>query len=213
MRRTDIPATKSNLLRLKEHFTFVKAGHALLDQKREVLLESLIDIHREAGHLRHQLAADLAALYGVLRNALLAQGRGCVEEEALASATPVQLRVRERSIMGVVVPLLEMESGGPSGPATAPGWGAAGTAEVRQRVQQLLPSLSRLAEVEVSCRRLAAELQKTQRRVNALEHIFIPQYRDTIHFIDGSLEEKEREALFHMKRLKARRQPSTGGRP
>jgi V/A-type H+-transporting ATPase subunit D len=49
--------------------------------------------------------------------------------------------------------------------------------------------------------------------VNALEHIFIPQYRDTIHFIDGSLEEKEREALFHMKRLKARREPSSGGGP
>ena len=60
MRRTDIPATKSNLLRLKEHFSFVKAGHALLDQKREVVLEELVDIHREAGQLRQQLAADLA---------------------------------------------------------------------------------------------------------------------------------------------------------
>lgn len=210
MRRTDVPATKSNLLRLKEHFRFVKTGHALLDQKREVLLESLIDIHREAGHLRRQLTADLTALYGVFRDALLAQGRSSLEDEALAPAGPRQLRVRERSVMGVIVPLLEMEANEPSGPATAPGWGPAGTAEVRVRIQELLPSVVRLAEIEVSCRRLAAELQKTQRKVNALEHIFLPQFRDTIHFIDASLEEKEREALFHMKRLKARRQPAAG---
>ena len=213
MRRTDIPATKSNLLRLKEQFSFVKAGHALLDQKREVVLEELVDIHREAGQLRRQLAADLAMLYGVLRAALLAPGRGGLEEEALAPAEPVALRVRERSVMGVIVPLLELQNGEPSGPAAAPGRGAAGAAEVRQRVQQLLPALVHLAEVEVSSRRLATELQKTQRKVNALEHVFIPQYRDTIYFIDASLEEKEREALFHLKRLKARRAAAAGGVP
>jgi V/A-type H+-transporting ATPase subunit D len=213
MRRTDIPATKSNLLRLKEQFSFVKAGHALLDQKREVLLEDLVDIHREAGQLWQQLLADLTTVYAALRAALLTQGRGVVEEEALAPAAPLDLRVRERSVMGVIVPLLELETGAQPAPVTAPGWGPAGIAEVRQRVRQLLPALARLAEVEVSCRRLAVELQKTQRKVNALEHIFLPQYRDTIHFIDSSLEEKEREALFHMKRLKARREPATGGVP
>ena len=143
----------------------------------------------------------------------LAPRRSRRVREALAPSVPVQLHVRERSVMGVIVPLLEMEAGEVSGPATAPGWGAAGGAEVRQRVQRLLPALVRLAEVEVSCRRLAAELQKTQRKVNALEHIFIPLYRDTIHFIDASLEEKEREALFHLKRLKARRDLPGGGLP
>ena len=211
MRRTDIPATKSNLLRLKEQFNFVTAGHALLDQKREVLLGDLVDIHREAGSLWRELVADLAEVYGAFRAALLAQGRGALEEEALAPAAPLALRVRERSVMGVIVPLLELEAGEQPAPVTAPGWGAAGAAEVRQRVRQLLPALVRLAEVEVSCRRLAVELQKTQRKVNALEHIFLPQYRDTIHFIDSSLEEKEREALFHMKRLKARRESAVGG--
>jgi V/A-type H+-transporting ATPase subunit D len=211
MRRTDVPATKSNLLRLKEQFSFVRSGHALLDQKREVLLESLVDIHREAAHLRQQLLAELAVLYSVLRDALLAQGRSSLEDEALATDESITLQVRERSVMGVIVPLLEMAVGEERAPAVAPGWAAAGTAEVRQRVHRLLPALVRLAEVEVSCRRLASELQKTQRKVNALEHIFIPQYRDTIHFIDASLEEKEREALFQTKRLKGRREPPAGG--
>ena len=208
MRRTDIAATKSNLLRLKEQFSFVQAGHGLLDQKREVLLEDLVDIHREAGHLWQQLVVDLAAVYDVLRTALLAQGRRPLEEEALAPPAPVRLRLRERSVMGVIVPLLELGNDVQAEPVTAPGWGPAGAAEVRQRVRELLPALARLAEVEVSCRRLAAELQKTQRKVNALESIFIPEYRDTIHFIEASLEEKEREALFQLKRLKGRRQAS-----
>jgi V/A-type H+/Na+-transporting ATPase subunit D len=211
MRRTDIPATKSNLLRLKEQFSFVKSGHQLLDQKREVLLEDLVDIHREAGHLWQQLVADLSGVYDTLREALLAQGRGALEEEALAPAPAVELHVRERSVMGVIVPFLETQVGESLGAASAPGWAPVGAAVLRQRIQELLPSLVRLAEVEVSCRRLAAELQKTQRKVNALEHIFIPQYRDTIHFIDSSLEEREREALFHMKRLKAQRAATVGG--
>jgi V/A-type H+-transporting ATPase subunit D len=205
MRRTDVPATKANLLRLKEHFGFVKSGHELLDQKREVLLEELTEMYRETGQLRRELEAALAEVYAGLRDALLSGGRPVLEAEAMADAGTQQLRVRERSVMGVVVPLLELESTERPSPVTAPGTTPPGASVTRRRVRQLLPLLVRLAEIDVSCRRIAAELQKTQRKVNALESIFIPEYRDTIHFIEGSLEEKEREALFQLKRLKGRR--------
>ena len=206
MRLVDVPATKSNLLRLKERFAFAQSGHELLDQKREVLLGELIDVHRDAGHLRRQLEAELSGLYAALRDALLAQGRSVLEEEALAAGDSQELHVRERSVMGVVVPLLELKTTEVPVPLTAPGWAPAGAARAQRLVRQLLPALVRLAEIEVSCRRLAAELQKTQRKVNALENIFIPLYRDTVHFIENALEEKEREALFHLKRLKSRRE-------
>jgi V/A-type H+-transporting ATPase subunit D len=213
VRLADVPATKSNLLRLKERLAFVQVGHELLDQKREVLLGELVDIHRDAGQLRRQLEAELAGLYAVMREALLAEGRGVLEHEALVSGDTQALEARERTVMGVIVPLLELRTDDAAGPLTAPGWAPAGAAQARRRVRQLLPALVRLAEVEVSCRRLAAELQKTQRKVNALEHVFIPQYRDTIHFILGALEEKEREALFHLKRMKHRRRRRAGGPP
>lgn len=211
MRRTDIPATKSNLLRLREHFGFVQSGHDLLDEKREVLLEELIDMYRETRQLRGELERDLAQLYEGLRAALLAAGRPALDAEALADAGTQRLAVQERSIMGVVIPLLEVQATAEPEPVTAPGNGPAGIPAARRRIRQLLPLLVRVAELEVSCRRLATELQKTQRKVNALEHIFIPEYRDTIHFIEGSLQEKEREALFQMKRLKGRRQADIGG--
>jgi V/A-type H+-transporting ATPase subunit D len=205
MHRADIPATKSNLLRLREHFGFVKSGHELLEQKREVLLEELTDMFREGQQLRREVEKALVAVYGGLRAALLAGGRSALEAEAVAKGSTHRLRLRERSVMGVVVPLLEHESTDAPRAVTAPGVTPPAGAATRQRVRQLVSLLVHLGEMEVSCRRLAAELQKTQRKVNALENIFIPEYRDTIHFIEGSLEEKEREALFQMKRLKSRR--------
>lgn len=206
MRRTDLPPTKSNLLRLRERFAFVRSGHALLDQKREVLLEELLDLHREAAQLRREMERALIAVYAVFREAVLAGGRLPLEAEALAGDARQSLRVRERSVMGVVVPLIEVESDDVLAPVAAPGRTAAGAAEVRRRIRELLLSLVHLAETEVSCRRLGAELQKTQRRVNALEHIFIPEYRDTIRYIESTLEEREREELFHLKRVKAGRE-------
>lgn len=205
MRRTDLPPTKSNLLRLREHFSFVRSGHALLDQKREVLLEELLDLHHEAAQARRQLERALAEAYEAFRRGALAGGRALLEAEALANAQAQTLRVRERSVMGVVVPLVEIESTAVSAPAAAPGWASTGAAEVRRQIGDLLASLAHLAEIEVSCLRLGAELKKTQRRVNALEHVFIPEYRDTIHFIESTLEEREREALFQLKRLKGSR--------
>jgi V/A-type H+/Na+-transporting ATPase subunit D len=205
MRRPEVAATKSNLIRLKERFGFVKSGHALLDQKREVLLEELVEMYREARQLRQEMAAGLAGVYRGVRDGLLAGGRVDFEAAALAASGTPRLQARERSVMGVIVPLLELEAVPPAGPNTAPGQSPAATAQTRRRVRDLLPALVRVAEVEVACRRLAAELQKTQRKVNALENIFIPDYRDTIRFIESALEEKEREGLFHMKRLKRRR--------
>lgn len=203
-RRRDVAPTKSNLLRLREALGFVRAGHELLDQKREVLLEELLDVRREAGQLRHEVEAALAAAYGALRDALLAGGRVALEAEALAPAGSQALRVRERSVMGVVVPLVELEIRDPVQPTAAPGWGPAGAAVVARRIREILPAIARLAEIEVSSARLATELEKTQRRVNALEHVFLPEIGDTIRHIDGALEEREREERFQMKRLKAR---------
>jgi len=209
MRRTDIPATKSNLLRLKEHFGFVKSGHELLDQKREILLEELLDVYRESAQARQALDAALRRLYEQLQAAMLASGRAAVESEALAAQTTIHLRLRERSIMGVVVPLLEADLDDAAGPAAAPGWGSVAAAFAARQVRELLPMAVRVAEIEISCRRLATELQKTRRKVNALEHIFLPEYRDTIHFIESTLEEKERESLFQMKRFKGRQRSQT----
>ncbi len=204
-RLREVAPTKSNLLRLRERLGFVVAGHELLDQKREILLEELVDMRREAGHLRREVEAALGAAWQALRGAILAGGHAPLEAEALAMRGSQQLRVRERSVMGVIVPLVELDMGELAQPVVAPGDGPVGAALVGRAIRELLPMLARLAEIEVSCLRLATELQKTQRRVNALASVFIPEYRDTLRFIEGALEEREREERFQMKRLKAAR--------
>ena len=91
-------------------------------------------------------------------------------------------------------------------PWEPPPWGLLGTAlevdTAREKFLLALRQLVALAEVEVAFRRLAAELRKTQKRVNALQHLFIPQYKETVRYIESSLEEKEREALFQLKRVR-----------
>ena len=204
-RRTDVPPTKSNLLRLREHYRFVVAGHELLEQKREILLEELLEIRRDAEQLRGDVERALATLYRALADALVSGGRPPLESEALADMGAVSLKVRERSVMGVIVPLLELEASPATRPATAPAWAAPAPARIGRLVREAIPTLGRLAEVEITSRRLGAELAKTERKVNALEKVFVPEYRDTLRFIESTLEERERESHFQMKLLKVRR--------
>lgn len=210
MRRADVAPTKSNLLRLKEGFQFVTSGHELLDQKRQVLLEELLDLARDAAQLRRDAEAALSTAYAAYREAAVAVGDAALAAAALSPAGSVGVNLRERSVMGVVVPLLELVATARPQPVCAPQMTPMAASQARRQLWEALPMLVRLAEVEVSCRRLAAELLRTQRKVNALEHVFIPEYRDTIRFIENSLEEKEREALFHLKLLKQRRVAADG---
>jgi V/A-type H+-transporting ATPase subunit D len=213
MRRTDVPATKSSLLRMRESLEIVRAGHDLLDQKRQVLLEELIDQHRETGQLRRQVHTALASVYAAFREGLLAGGRPPLDAEGLAATASGygSLRLRERSVMGVILPLLSLEGTDVHEPLLAPGWAPPAAARVRREIRDLVDRLAHLAEIEVSCRRLATELKRTQRRVNALEQVFLPEYRDTIRFVESTLEEREREELFHRKRAKAASRESRPG--
>ena len=205
MRRPEIAATKSNLLRLKERYRFVAAGHDLLDQKREVLLEELVEMYRDARQLRREITSALATVYQGVRDGLLAGGGLYLETAALSPPGAIALQARERSVMGVIVPLLEIDAAPIATPPVGTAWGAVAAGRTCRAVRALLPQLVHLAEIESACHRVATELQRTQRKVHALETIFLPDYRDTIRFIEGALEEKEREGLFHMKRLKSRR--------
>ena len=101
----------------------------------------------------------------------------------------------------MVVPLCEWRAN-----PEPPPWGLLGTSLeldlARDKFLLALRQLVALAEVEIAFHRLAAELRKTQKRVNALQNLLIPQYRETVRFLESSLEEKEREALFQLKRLR-----------
>jgi V/A-type H+-transporting ATPase subunit D len=203
MARTNIPPTRSNLLRLKQELQFAREGYEILDQKREVLAKELVRLANDAETMEAQMAKLLASAYSVLEKAMLMMGRERVEWAALAVYKTVDVQVKYRGVMGISLPLIEA-SGEPPAMTYSLGNTTATLDEANALFREVLSRLPELSRLVTSVWRLAVELRKTQRRVNALQYIFIPDYEETIAFIESALEEQEREETFRLKLLKTR---------
>ncbi len=201
---SDIPPTKSNLLELKDRLAIARSGHDLLEEKREVLVSELLNIVDDAEALRKEMDERLAHAYRALVAAIGELGREQIERAALACGAEAHIRLTERSVMGVPVPLMDRHL-----EEVTPQFGLLGTSfsldEALRRFHDALEVILQLAETETAAWRLAVELKKTERRVRALESVFIPQYEETIAYIEALLEESERERIFQLKRLKGTR--------
>jgi V/A-type H+-transporting ATPase subunit D len=212
MPRLNIPPTRSNLLRIKQELQFVREGYQILDRKREILATELIHLAHDGEVLQKQVWELLAAAYRTLELARLTMGQEHVEWAALAVNKTVDVQLKLRSVMGVPVPTVEAHGGPPEIPYS-PGDTTARLDEAGVAFNKVLSLIPELAELETSIWRLALELRKTQRRVNALQYIFMPDYEATVLFIQSELEEREREEIFRLKRLKTKAAQPTIGPP
>lgn len=203
MKRLALPAIKSNLLRLRADLEFLEAGAELLEQKRQFLTEALVTFERDAEALRARVEAELAEAYELLAEALAALGEPGMRRLALAAQPLAPGAVHERSLMGVVVPMFAAAPEPAAPLPAAPGEAGAAADPLAERLRALAPPLAELAALEGACGRLARELLRTRRKLNALESVHIPAHRETIRFIADQLEEREREALFQLKRVQA----------
>ena len=198
-----VAPTRSNLLRMRQALKLAQEGYEILDKKREVLTSELIHQAHNAATQQTQVWQKLAVAYQALVEARLSMGREHLEWTALAVNKSVEVEIKLRSIMGVVIPTVEAHGEPPEMPY---GLGDTTVAldEAVARFRQVLDEIPMLSEIMISVWRLARELQKTQRRVNALQYIFIPEYEEIVKFIESALEEREREEVFRLKRLKAK---------
>jgi V/A-type H+-transporting ATPase subunit D len=203
MARLRVAPTRSNLLSLRQTLELAQEGHEILDRKREVLTTELLRVAHDAAVLQDKVWAELAEAYRALEMARLSMGREHLEWAALSVKETIDLDIRLHSIMGVALPVIEAHGAPPETP-----YGLGDTTvsldEAAARFREVLIDIPDLSETMTTVWRLARELQKTQRRVNALQYIFIPQYKETITFIESTLEEREREETFRLKRLKSR---------
>ena len=203
MARTDVAPTKSNLLTLKNDLSFAKEGFDLLDEKRQILVLELMRHLERAKRLQAEADEAMAAAYAAMRTAVLAVGRRALA--TLAEAVPIStgLSVESHRLMGIHLPTVQYQA-----PKMTPRYGLAASSvhsdELHAIFAALMPVLAELAEIENSVVRLARELKKTQRRVNALEKLFIPDTQTSIKFISDTLDEREREALGIMRIVKNR---------
>ena len=151
---------------------------------------------------KRQVQDALGTAYEHLKKTNMLLGKKGVERAALSAVSCEKITITDRSIMGIVVPII----GYTQKKACCNQYGFQETSHcLDQTVKHFymcLEKLAKLAQIEITLYRLAHELKKTQRRANALSNIFIPEYRDTIKYLEDSLEEKEREELFQLKRVK-----------
>jgi V/A-type H+/Na+-transporting ATPase subunit D len=203
MPRINVPPTRSNLMRIKQELQFAREGYEILDRKREVLTTELIRMAHDAGVLQEEVWELQSKAYRALEKAQLSMGSEHVEWAALAAHKSVDVQLRFRGIMGVALPVIE-SSGGPPEMLYSLGDTSATLDEASAAFREVLVRIPELSRLVTAVFRLAGELKKTQRRVNALQHIFIPEYQETVAFIVSTLEEREREETFRLKLLKNR---------
>jgi V/A-type H+-transporting ATPase subunit D len=203
MAKLNVAPTKSNLLSLKRQLVFAEEGYDLLEQKRRILTFELMSRLARAQEVEREVAELLRRAYAALREATLDAGSENLDRAALGVGLKPELDLSGQHLMGMRIPKLTAHLP----PAVAP-FGVGGTSASTDvavlRFGALLPKLAELAELQNAVLRLARELRKTQRRCNALSKIFIPTYRQTIVYIAGTLEERERESLTILKMIRDR---------
>ena len=197
----DRPPTKANLIDLREGIVFIQMGHSLLEQKREILVQELLARIATLRSTKRKVEEDLKEAYRVLGQAALGMGPRLLNQVCSCVPQELEVHLSEKSVMGLEVPLMTLKK-----KAFTKQYSLLGTNAsldfARQKFFAVLDQVLVLAELETAIYRLALEFKKNQKRVNALENIFIPQYKNTIKFIEDFLEERDREELFVIKRLK-----------
>ncbi|MDP3449404.1 MAG: V-type ATP synthase subunit D [Anaerolineaceae bacterium] len=203
MTKINVAPTRSNLIRIRKELQFSKEGYEILNRKREVLTTELIQMAHKAEELQREVWSQLAEAYIAMEKAQLNMGTERVEWAALAANKTVEVQLKFRGIMGVSIPMIESK-GAPLDMLYSLGDTNSSLDEASSGFVKVTKMIPELSMVMTTVWRLATELRKTQRRVNALQYIFIPEYEETVSFIVSSLEEREREDTFMLKMLKNR---------
>lgn len=203
MGKLNIAPTKSNLLVLKRQLAFAEEGYDLLEQKRQILIFELMSRLGRARDAEHGIHEALHEAFDSLREARLDNGSEALDRAALAVKMDHQVDVSDQHLMGIKIPHVTVKTE-PVSVQFGVGGTSANTDQAMSRFVALLPLLAELAELENAVIRLARELRKTQRRCNALSKTFMPTYRETITYITGALEERERESSVILKMIRDR---------
>ncbi len=204
MAKLNIAPTKSNLLSIKEQLSVAVDGYELLEQKREILVMELMRMVEKVKLLEREIDKSVESAYPALKNMLMNVGGDRVER--LSESVKYEYDIHEKSVSagGMTFDSIEVEL--PKLELFYSFLGAyADSDKVTVEFFKLLNLLTQMASIRTIAWRLANEVKKTQRRVNALDKMIIPQEKETKVYIESVLEERERENVFVLKSLKNRK--------
>lgn len=201
----NVNPTRMELTNLKRKLATARRGHKLLKDKRDELMRRFLDMVRENKALRIEVEEGIRKANDAMSVAGCVMSDKSLDVALMLPRQEMQLEVSEKNIMSVMIPVFDVKS------KTADendiySYGFAETSgeldDAVKALSNIMPKLIRLAELEKSCRLMADEIEKTRRRVNALEHVMIPQYEETIKFIAMKLDENERSTTTRLMKVK-----------
>lgn len=194
--------TRMELTKLKKRLAVAVRGHKLLKDKLDELMKNFFELVEENRRLRQKVTSDLALANGGFAMARAVMSREVLEAAIITSRGQAALEAKTQSKMNVEVPVfkLELEK------AKGYGFGLTETSgeldEAIQSLAETFASLVQLAQVEKTVELMAAEIERTRRRVNALEYVMIPQLREKAKYITMKLDENERGNLTRLMKVK-----------
>ncbi|MCE5295579.1 MAG: V-type ATP synthase subunit D [Euryarchaeota archaeon] len=204
MPQREVKPTRSELLEIKKRIKLTKSGYKILKMKRDGLILEFFKILEQAKVVREKVTKNYETAMEKIAVADAVDGVIAVKSAAYALKTKPEIQLRSKNIMGLVVP--EIEANSIRTPMDQRGYGVVGTSvyidEAAKAFEDLVESVIEAAEIETTMKKLLDEIEKTKRRVNALEFKVIPELQEAEAFIRLRLEEMERENTFRLKRVK-----------
>jgi len=203
--RLNVNPTRMNLTALKKRLKTATRGHKLMKDKRDELMKEFLELARENGRLREAVEQRLTGMYQNFSIASAVMSREVMEESLMIPKQGVVLDVGNKNIMSVNVPVFSFETTANDAGDIYPYGYASTSGELDNAISGLtdiFPLLLELAAKEKEVQLIAAELEKTRRRVNALEYVMIPQLQVTIKYIQMKLDENERGNQTRLMKVK-----------
>ncbi|MBI0584817.1 MAG: V-type ATP synthase subunit D [Methanomassiliicoccus sp.] len=204
MPRMEVKPTRSELLEIKKRIKLTKSGHKILKMKRDGLIIEFFKILEQAKQVRVKIVKDYDEAMAKINVAQAVDGAIAVQSAAFALRLHPEVTLRSKNVMGVVVP--EIETNSLKSTVDQRGYGVIGTStyidEATRAFENLVETLVQAAEIETTMKKLLDEIERTKRRVNALEFKVIPELDEARAFIELRLQEMERENTFRLKRIK-----------
>jgi len=201
----NVKPTRMELLKLKRRVKLADKGHKLLKEKRDALISEFMVVIKEYREARKKVEENLKIAFYNLLMAHVLLGSRDIEQISAITLRDIGLDFTTKNIMGVSVPVMKIDD--LVRRINERGYGLLSTNakldDAAKNFEESLLVIVRLAEVEESVRRIAQEVEKTKRRVNALEYIVIPRLKATIKHIEMRMEEIERESFLRLKKIKA----------
>ncbi len=201
----DEVATKGNLIRAKNSLTLARQGYELMDRRRNILIRELMQHVEKAKDIQVQIDTTFQEAYAALQRANIEMGISSVQSLALTVPIEQSVKVQSRSIMGTEIPLVRYQKDETNKPTYALYRTRDALDEAKLSFERVKYLTLELSQIEITARRMAADIQKTQKRANALQNITIPRYEILVKNISNALEEKEREEFTRLKVIKAQK--------